>query len=508
MISTKKLAILLTAYKAQFVTNWPNERFKWEAVKHFQTHWNIDAPDFAEMFAKATGKTENLLVSNKNFPQRMILRFSQHDKEAVRSWFRDLYNEEKSLQERIILFAQNAKGFLPFVPPAKQTYQNSNSISTYLWLRYPNNNYIYKYSEFLAVANALESSFVPKRGEESNLADGFKMYDEIRQYLLADTELQQLLRAQLTSDCHPDQSMHTLAVDFGYYITKGVTPPAYTHDDFLNEVYLSRAQLTTCLALLNRKQNLILQGAPGVGKTFAAERLAYAMMGEKDANRIHKIQFHQNYSYEDFVQGYRPDGNGFSLKNGNFYDFCKRAEADHEQSYFFIIDEINRGNISKIFGELLMLIENDYRGEPTTLAYTKELFSVPKNVYIIGMMNTADRSLALIDYALRRRFSFVELTPGFLSDGFRRLQNSLANPAFDALVTQLIALNEAICADITLGSGFCIGHSYLCIKPEELGQLSHIVDYDIIPMLREYWFDDQAAVEEWSSKLRKAVYVQ
>jgi 5-methylcytosine-specific restriction protein B len=280
----------------------------------------------------------------------------------------------------------------------------------------------------------------------------------------------------------------------------------YSYDDFLSEVYLPPEQLTTCLALLTRKQNLILQGAPGVGKTYAAERLAFAMMGRKDQNRIHKIQFHQNYSYEDFVQGYRPDGSGFSLKNGSFYDFCQRAANDPEQDYFFIIDEINRGNISKIFGELLMLIENDYRGNPTTLAYTKEPFSVPANIYIIGMMNTADRSLALIDYALRRRFSFVELTPAFSSDGFKSYQHSLANPAFDALVTQLIALNEAIRADVSLGSGFCIGHSYVCgLTTENVGQLAHIVDYDIIPMLREYWFDNQATVEEWSIKLRKAV---
>jgi len=280
----------------------------------------------------------------------------------------------------------------------------------------------------------------------------------------------------------------------------------YTEKHFLREVYLTPSHLTTCLALLKRKQNLILQGAPGVGKTYAAERLAFAMMGRKDLNRIHKIQFHQNYSYEDFVQGYRPDGSGFSLKNGSFYDFCQRAANDPEQDYFFIIDEINRGNISKIFGELLMLIENEYRDKPTTLAYTKEPFSVPKNIYIIGMMNTADRSLALIDYALRRRFSFVELMPGFTSDGFQSYQQSLANPAFDALVKQLIALNDAIRVDVSLGSGFCIGHSYLCgLTAETIGQLVHIVDYDIIPMLREYWFDNQATVEEWSNTLRKAV---
>jgi hypothetical protein len=178
------------------------------------------------------------------------------------------------------------------------------------------------------------------------------------------------------------------------------------------------------------------------------------------------------------------------------------------QSYVIIIDEINRGNISKIFGELLMLIESDYRGKEVTLAYGEQPFSVPSNLYIIGMMNTADRSLAMIDYALRRRFSFVELTPGFASDGFRIYQQSLNNPAFDALVTQLKALNGAISTDLTLGSGFCIGHSYLCGLQKDALNLSHIVDYDIIPMLKEYWFDEQATVDLWSGKLRTAVHVQ
>ena len=529
MIDTAKLATFLTAYKAQFATNWPNECFKWQAVQHFQTHWDIDASDFVAMFEKATEQSGTLLTNRMFFPRGMILGFANIDAEATRTWFRDLFDESQPVVDRVRTFMQRADDAMNLLPNAKQSYQTTNSISTYLWLRYPERYYIYKFSEFNTVATHIAADTTFKRGDILNLLYGFQMYDDIRQYLLADKELQQLLDAQLTPDCHPDQTLHTLTIDFGYYITQHSTPPPmdlskkpphsispldsespahYTHDDFLTEVFLSRAQLNTCLALLNRKQNLILQGAPGVGKTFAAQRLAYAMMGMKDPNRIHTIQFHQNYSYEDFVQGYRPDGNGFSLKNGSFYDFCQRAGNDPEQDYFFIIDEINRGNISKIFGELLMLIENDYRGKPTTLAYTKEAFSVPANVYIIGMMNTADRSLALIDYALRRRFSFVELLPGFTADGFKSYQQLLANPAFDALVTQLIALNDAIRTDVSLGSGFCIGHSYLCgLTQETISQLAHIVDYDIIPMLREYWFDDHATVEEWSSKLRKAVHV-
>jgi len=181
----------------------------------------------------------------------------------------------------------------------------------------------------------------------------------------------------------------------------------YTEDDFLNEVYLPKESYRRMKALLLSKKNIILQGAPGVGKTFSAKRLAYSIMGEKDPSRVEFIQFHQSYAYEDFIMGYKPnEEGGFFLKKGVFYKFCKQAKADPDRPYFFIIDEINRGNMSKIFGELLMLIENDYRGETVKLAYSDELFDVPSNLYIIGMMNTADRSLAMIDYALRRRFSF------------------------------------------------------------------------------------------------------
>lgn len=279
----------------------------------------------------------------------------------------------------------------------------------------------------------------------------------------------------------------------------------YSDDDFLEEVFMTRGQYEKLVSLVESKKNVILTGAPGVGKTFAAIRLAWSMMGECDDDRVQFVQFHQSYSYEDFICGFKPNGSGgFEIRDGVFYDFCKRAAADSERRYFFIIDEVNRGNISKIMGELLMLIEADKRGKSeyaVRLAYKPgEKFTVPPNLYIIAMMNTADRSLAMIDYALRRRFAFFPMEPGFGTDGFKAKVGG--NAKLGKLVDAVIELNKVIVADPSLGKGFVIGHSYFCGKnpdPEA------IVDNDIGPTLDEYWFDNQKRAEEEKSKLRKAI---
>ncbi len=277
----------------------------------------------------------------------------------------------------------------------------------------------------------------------------------------------------------------------------------YTKDDFLEEVYMTETRYENLVSVLQNKKNIILQGAPGVGKTFAAKRLAYSMMGEKDESRIEFVQFHQNYSYEDFMMGYKPVEDGFELKYGIFYRFCQKAANQPDKDYFFIIDEINRGNMSKIFGELLMLIERDYRGTKATLAYNGLTFSVPRNLYIIGIMNTADRSLAMIDYALRRRFSFFEVEPGFDSDGFTQYQNGLNNETLNELVSRVKDLNKEIALDKSLGKGFCIGHSYFCGRDICTDEWLHsIVDYDILPMLSEYWFDDASKLRHWENILQ------
>ena len=278
----------------------------------------------------------------------------------------------------------------------------------------------------------------------------------------------------------------------------------YTSADFLDEVFLRPEDVEQMLGLLRRKKNLILQGAPGTGKTFAAKRLAYALMGQTDDSRVEVVQFHQSTAYEDVVVGLRPTvEGGFAAAEGVFARFCRRAAADPGRDYVFIIDEINRANISKAFGELLMLIEAEHRGEALRLPVSGELLSVPKRLHIIGMMNTADRGLALIDYALRRRFAFFEMRPALDHPGFLRHVEAVGSARLEALVDVVRRLNQRIAEDEALGPGFQIGHSYLCLPaagPKNPAgtdaDVTSVVRYELEPLVREYWFDNPAAMDE------------
>ena len=792
MIDRNRLKEVLVDYKKVFVSQqWPNEKYKWEAVKWFQDNWKIEAADFAEMLNTATGRTMNLLASANYFPQRMIVKFARIVPEEVKAMFIELFDESLDVIERIENFKQKSTILLEkYGNGAAQHYQYENAITTYLWLRYPDKYYIFKLGEIKAVADTLESDYRFKKGAYAeNLRSFLKLYDELSACLKEDSDLVALLHSQLTDSCYPDPELKTLTIDVGFYIsryfaqsnletkvvwygedfdtglseedwmrllqdrsvftessleimkrmkdyggqatckqlavkygetpnfymagsvalarrvsestgvepdnrgqnnqkwwpilytgrsaekdeegsfvwklrdplatalgkvdlkdvrlyatdedgedkprcwwlnanpkiwsfsdlsvgelqsytlyneagnkrrifqnfldakagdnligyesnpvkqivalgritseqdgqkiyfekTEGLANPidyatlkdcpelekmeffqnpngslfklsqgeydfiidlireenpketdkpidSYSKDDFLNEVYMPEEKYDALAAVLRNKKNIILQGAPGVGKTFTARRLAYSMMGEKDDSRLEFVQFHQNYSYEDFVMGYKPVENGFELKYGIFYKFCQRAANQGDKDFFFIIDEINRGNLSKIFGELLMLIENDYRGTKATLAYNGLPFAVPKNLYIIGMMNTADRSLAMIDYALRRRFSFFNLEPGFDSEGFISYQESLNSETLNELISRIKELNYEIANDKTLGKGFCIGHSYFCSRDICTDEwLRSVVEYDILPMLSEYWFDDASRLQKWENILR------
>ncbi len=271
----------------------------------------------------------------------------------------------------------------------------------------------------------------------------------------------------------------------------------YFKEDLLSDVFVTEDTLDQALALLERKKNLILQGPPGTGKTYFAKRLAWCLLGEQAPARVEMIQFHQSYSYEDFIQGYRPDDGELKLKNGIFYKFAIKASLDRNRNYVLIIDEINRGNLSKIFGELMLLIEADKRDESVKLTYCEkdETFSLPPNLHIIGTMNTADRSLALVDYALRRRFAFVTMEPNF-GDKF---SNKMKAIGFDQKTIRTIRknmenINRIIKEDLTLGEGFLVGHSYFIqenVPDKPKTWLQEIFNYEIIPLLEEYWFDNK-----------------
>ena len=796
MIDLEKLKPVLEGYKSYFPDHWDGEKYKWEAVKHFQDYWDIEAECFGEMFKKATDKTSNLLASGYSYPRLMIINFSKYDDEAVRTMFRNLFDETHDLASRIDDFQAVSEELRMKYDDGTWTnhYQNTNAVSTYLWLRYPDKYYIYKYEIFRSVANELSSDYMPKRnGSVDNIIGGYEMYDDICKVIKSDPDIRIMIDEVFDSSCYGDPELKTATMDVGFYLarfyleerrfedeetmwfpkdyspninieewvellkdssvftdsslqimkrmkdyggqatctqlavkygenknfynsgssalakrvaektgcnvyidkdsgnqkwwpilymgkhaendaegnyvwrlreeltkalaqvelgdvmlyskdkdtdencgywwlnanpkiwsfsdleigeeqyytlynengnkrrifqnfldakvgdivigyeakpikkivalarisqasdgeaiyiekTEGLTVPIeyqtlkespelekmeffvqsngslfkltkgeydyimdiirdenpkqiennekYSKKDFLSKVYLSEERLYVLEALLRNKKNVILQGAPGVGKTFAAKKLAYYMMGEIDDSKIEMVQFHQNYSYEDFIMGYRPDGADYKLTDGIFYRFCKAASNQPDKEFFFIIDEINRGNMSKIFGELLMLIEKSYRGTKAIMAYSGMPFYVPENIYIIGMMNTADRSLAMIDYALRRRFSFFEMEPGFNSEGFTDYQNSIGNETFNTLIDQIKMLNKEITEDRSLGRGFQIGHSYFCDREKnevDDDWMRSVVEFDILPMLAEYWFDDPDKLKRWSNNLR------
>jgi 5-methylcytosine-specific restriction protein B len=291
----------------------------------------------------------------------------------------------------------------------------------------------------------------------------------------------------------------------------------YNPEDILAEgAFLSIDEIEQWLERLQSKKAMILQGPPGVGKTFVARKLAYALMKEKDPERLEMVQFHQSYAYDDFVRGYRPlagQAGSFGLQDGIFYRFCQKALNDPDREYVFIIDEINRGNLSQIFGELLMLIEHDKRSPEfaVPLIYRADgepRFYIPPNLYLIGLMNLADRSLAMVDYALRRRFAFITLRPQFENPQYHQWLSDRAMDShlIDLIIERMSALNQEIKEDVLLGENYQIGHSFFCPKGDHFAGLDQawyelVVRTEIVPLLKEYWFDNPAKAEQAERKL-------
>ena len=303
------------------------------------------------------------------------------------------------------------------------------------------------------------------------------------------------------------------------------TRDPYTIGTMLDEgVFLDEPELRRIVAQLERKQNLILQGPPGTGKTFLAKRLAYALMGERADERIASVQFHQSYSYEDFVGGYRPGVNDdqqlvFESRDGAFLRLCQRARAVPDDRFVMLIDEINRGNLSRVFGELLMLIEADKRSSAHAIELQHRIadqgdpdgkFFVPPNVYIIGTMNLADRSLTGMNVAMRRRFAFAELRPRFDNERFATevRKAGMADEMLERIKGRMTALNEVIEGDASLGRQYEVGHSFFC--PDSDGPpggdweawYEAVVEFEIRPLLEEYWFDDARKAADEVAKLK------
>ncbi len=280
-------------------------------------------------------------------------------------------------------------------------------------------------------------------------------------------------------------------------------PLPYTRADALREVFITADELDAALAGLHRRRNLLLQGPPGTGKTYLARRLAWLLLEAQDAARLELVQFHPSYGYEDFVAGFRPGSDGqFRLVPGVLPLLCARAAADPQRPYVLLIDELNRGPVARIFGELLLLFEADKRGPAHALRLPyappeAPLFFVPANLYVIGTLNLADRALAPLDYALRRRFAFVDVRPQFGPPLRCLLAAHAVPPALsERIVTRFAALNQTIADDPALGPEFALGHSYFCQPPanpaEAVAWYQLIIDQEISPLLHDYWRDEPA----------------
>lgn len=651
MFDTTCLRNALENYQRIFVSDrWNDEKYKWEAIKHFQENWDINASDFADMLARSLSKTYNLLSSRNNFASKMIEVFAQNYPEEVRSMFVELFDENKDIYERIEKFKKQSQ-FLcnKYSEHDVKHFQDEHAISTYLWLRYPDKYYIFKFEEAKTTAAKLKSNYMFKKGDYSNnLRNCYRLYDEICQEVKKDYELVNMFKSQLTESCYSDPELKILAGDVAFYISRHYSPE--TKDNAMNNetnVELNSKE-QECLEKLKKSHQIILTGAPGTGKSYAAREIANRLTGNK-AENIDFVQFHPSMDYTDFVEGLRPIKDdkgqiGFERQDGIFKAFCKKAldnwlnyqktpeqqtkernlkqqldnflndaiedetefrllrgtpfeitgfdenkifatafwkernleikipyknvldvlvkdlplnniasvigyferkkqwqcdsytfalcneirkrisenepqtsvsdQKEELENFVFIIDEINRGDISKIFGELFFAIDPSYRGEKgkiTTqyqnLVESDDLYAggfyIPENVYIIGTMNDIDRGVESMDFAIRRRFTWIEVNP---DDTQSMLDSGIPEYAVDAK-ERMGALNKVIFTNPSLGKAYQIGAAYFLRLNELNGDFDALWAYHLEPLLREYLRGDPRA-EEFLDEMKKAYGVE
>ncbi len=495
-------------YIKDFDKHWPYERYKWRAVKCFKEHWNPNSPNLSEMIERSMEATDNLLASRNSFPLDMLVKMAKAAPVEVREMLINLYDESIDLAKRVQRFMDRAEAVRVQYNPGNwdSHYQNTNAISTYLWLRYPDKYYIYKYSEYLKVSAKLGLGYKIRKGGVSEMITGYRMYDRINEALNRSDELRRLMHDHLDGhlELYPDPQLRTATIDFGFWVSRWA-------ENIVDSLKLKNSAtmspfISSALGLLKAKKNLILQGAPGTGKTYNTASIAVALIDGnasdshadvmarydelKREGRIGFVTFHQSMDYEDFIEGIKPASDGttvrYDVEEGIFKRLCNAAKKAEDESeydekpYVMIIDEINRGNVSKIFGELITLLEKDKRlgaEHPITLTlpYSKADFGIPQNLYIIGTMNTTDRSTGTLDYALRRRFCFIT-TPA----DREKLDDETSRCLFDN-VQELIHHHKY--ADMDL-EDLMVGHSYFMANTED--ELALKVEYEIIPLVKEY----------------------
>lgn len=498
---------VLDRYRADFHRFWNEERYKWVAVKHYKDNWNIDAEDFAAMLAEAFKWSGNLLAGAMYYPYKMICVFAQENPEVVREMFRRLYDEGRPLAERYREFRTSCGQCLADLLSRQNStktlnhYQDLRAVSVYLSFEYPDTYFLYKYKMYTRFRDLVGFQEEKGRSELWKLENYNRLCQDVLHMVREDKVLLNMQRSILDGECWPDEACHLLTQTVIYAgSSMELTPPSPPPPEKVD--------------LTDVPKNVILYGPPGTGKTYHTAFYAVAAIENKplasvqaedcsavlercrkyrEAGLIEFTTFHQSYGYEEFIEGIRPElsqssGTGdirYRIEDGVFLRFCSEKT---DKNRVFIIDEINRGNISKIFGELITLIEPSRRiGQPegmtVCLPCSRREFGVPDNVYLIGTMNTADRSIAVIDTALRRRFQFREMQPD---------PRVLAGISVEdiSIPDMLTRMNEKI--SVLYDREHTIGHAYFMplIQSPTIETLASIFENSIIPLLQEYFYDD------------------